>query len=57
MSCSLLESVRGLLERTYRIDSGLAEVAPFVEQYRRTILPELFDEERFVPFQEFGDTA
>ncbi len=36
---------------------AFAEVAPFVEQYRRTILPELFDEERFVPFHEAGNTG
>ena len=29
-ACTLLELVQGLLERTYRIDSGLAELAPFV---------------------------
>jgi hypothetical protein len=30
VSGSLLESVRGLIERTYRIRSGLAEIGPFV---------------------------
>lgn len=30
MSDSLLESVRGLIERTYRIRSGLTEIGPFV---------------------------
>ena len=30
MSGSLLESVRGLIERTYRIRSGLREIGPFV---------------------------
>ena len=30
MSGSLLESVRGLIERTYRIRSGLTEIGPFV---------------------------
>ena len=33
-----------LLALTY----ALAEITPFVEQYRRVILPELFDESRFV---------
>jgi hypothetical protein len=30
VSVSLLESVRGLIERTYRIRSGLPEIGPFV---------------------------
>ena len=30
MKSTLLETVRGLLERTYRIRTGLAEVASFV---------------------------
>jgi len=35
-------------ERLMRLSFALAEVTPFVEQYRRTVLPELFDERRFV---------
>jgi hypothetical protein len=34
-------------ERLLRLTFALAEVTPFVEQYRRTVLPELFDERRF----------
>ncbi len=30
MNRSLLETIRGLLERTYRIHSGLGELAPFI---------------------------
>lgn len=35
-------------ERLLRLSFALAEVTPFVEQYRRTVLPELFDERRFI---------
>ena len=35
-------------ERLLRLSYALAEVTPFVEQYRRVVLPELFDEGRFV---------
>lgn len=31
---------------------AFAEIAPFVEQYRRTVLPEIFDEERFIQIHE-----
>jgi hypothetical protein len=34
--------------RLLSLSFALAEVTPFVEQYRRTVLPELFDERRFV---------
>lgn len=32
----------------FHMTLAFAEVAPFVEQYGRTILPEIFDERRFV---------
>jgi hypothetical protein len=43
-----LEALPEREERLLRLTFALAEVAPFVEQYRRTVLPELFDERRFV---------
>jgi hypothetical protein len=41
-------------ERLLRLTYALAEVTPFVEQYRRTVLPELFDERRFVILHDQG---
>jgi hypothetical protein len=35
---------------------AFAEIAPFAEQYRRTILPENFDERRFVPMHDLAVT-
>jgi len=33
----------------FKICLSFAEVAPFIEQYGRTVVPEAFDETRFVP--------
>lgn len=33
---------------------AFAEIAPFVEQYGRTVLPEIFDERRFVPLHDLA---
>ena len=45
---ALPEAEKNLL----RLSTALAEVAPFVEQYKRTILPEIFDESRFLPLHD-----
>jgi hypothetical protein len=36
----------------FRIGLSFAEVAPFVEQYDRTVIPLLFDERRFAPLHD-----
>jgi hypothetical protein len=38
----------------FRLSLGFAEVAPFVEQYRRTVIPLLFDERRFAPLHDLA---
>jgi hypothetical protein len=35
--------------RLLNLSFAFAEIAPFIEQYGRTIIPENFDERRFVP--------
>ena len=35
--------------RLFLLTFSFAEIAPFVEQYARTVLPENFDERRFIP--------
>lgn len=42
-------------ERLLKLTYALAEVTPFVEQYHRTVLPELFDERRFVVLHDRAD--
>ncbi len=36
----------------FHMSLAFAEIAPFVEQYGRTVLPEIFDERRFVPVHD-----
>lgn len=36
----------------FQMSLAFAEIAPFVEQYGRTVLPEIFDERRFVPVHD-----
>lgn len=47
----LPEPERRLLQLCF----SFAEVAPFVEQYRRPILPEIFDETRMVAMHDHVD--
>lgn len=42
-----LDTMPAAEKRLLSLSFALAEVSPFVEQYRRTVLPELFDERRF----------
>ena len=39
-------------QRLLYLAFAFAEIAPFVEQYHRTILPEVFDERRLVPVHD-----
>jgi hypothetical protein len=44
--------LHGLLEgerRLFELCLSYAEIAPFIEQYGRVVVPESFDERRFVP--------
>ncbi|HEY5210915.1 MAG TPA: hypothetical protein VIJ42_15870 [Stellaceae bacterium] len=43
--------------RLFDLSLAFAEIAPFVEQYGRTILPENFDERRFVPVRDNPTTG
>jgi hypothetical protein len=39
----------------FRISLSFAEVAPFVEQYNRTVIPLMFDERRFAPLHDSAE--
>ena len=49
-----LEALSEPQRRLLDLCLAFAEIAPFVEQYRRTVVPELFDERRFAPIHEDG---